>query len=101
MPAFLCRQSDLIEAAARTGKIVNVKKGQFMAPDAMRHVIGKASAAGGVLLTERGTFFGYGDLVVDMRSIQIMRQLGVPVVFDATHSAQRPGGAGRCAEWVA
>ncbi len=94
IPAFLCRQTELIEAAAATGLPVNVKKGQFMAPWGMKHAIAKASAAGkgGVLLTERGASFGYGDLVVDMRSLVIMAEMGVPVIFDATHSVQRPGG---------
>jgi len=90
IPAFLCRQTDLIVAAAATGKPVNLKKGQFMAPEAMGHAVAKASAASGVLVTERGTSFGYGDLIVDMRSIRILASLGVPVVFDATHSVQRP-----------
>lgn len=94
IPAFLCRQTPLIEAAAATGKPLHVKKGQFLAPDSMRHVAEKARAAGapGVILTERGTTFGYGDLVVDLRSIPIMRGFGCPVFFDATHSVQRPGG---------
>jgi 2-dehydro-3-deoxyphosphooctonate aldolase (KDO 8-P synthase) len=96
IPAFLCRQTDLINAAVRTGKIVNIKKGQFLAPQDMRQVVSKAVAAGGqkLLLTERGTTFGYNNLVADMRSIPIMRQLGYPVIFDATHSVQLPGGAG-------
>lgn len=96
IPAFLSRQTDLLVAAARTGRPVNVKKGQFMAPWDMKHVIGKLAAAGcrGVLLTERGTFFGYGRLVNDMRCIPEMQALGVPVVFDATHSVQEPGGRG-------
>ncbi len=94
IPAFLCRQTDLIQAAAATGKPVNLKKGQFMAPSAMGHAIGKAAAAPGVLVTERGTFFGYGDLVVDMRSFRQLADLGVPVVFDATHAVQRPSAAG-------
>jgi 2-dehydro-3-deoxyphosphooctonate aldolase (KDO 8-P synthase) len=94
IPAFLSRQTELIEAAARTGLPINIKKGQFLAPAAMRWAIEKARGAGpgGVLLTERGTFFGYGDLVVDMRSLLQMRELGVPVIFDATHSAQMPAG---------
>ena len=93
IPAFLARQTDLIVAAARTGKPLNVKKGQFMAPEDMRYVVEKSRDAGdgGVLLCERGTFFGYGRLVNDMQSLPIMRSLGVPVVFDATHSVQRPG----------
>ena len=93
IPAFLARQTDLIVAAAKTGKPLNIKKGQFMAPEDMRYVVDKAVAAGGsgVLLCERGTFFGYGRLVNDMQALPIMRSLGVPVVFDATHSVQRPG----------
>ncbi|MCO8121194.1 3-deoxy-8-phosphooctulonate synthase [Stieleria sp. TO1_6] len=93
IPAFLARQTDLIVAAAQTGKPLNVKKGQFMAPEDMQYVVDKAQAAGdgGVMLCERGTFFGYGRLVNDMQSLPIMRSLGVPVVFDATHSVQRPG----------
>lgn len=96
IPAFLARQTDLLVAAAGTGKAVNVKKGQFLAPWDMRHVVGKLQAAGcqNILLTERGTFFGYGRLVNDMRSIPQMQSLGVPVVFDATHSVQEPGGLG-------
>jgi 2-dehydro-3-deoxyphosphooctonate aldolase (KDO 8-P synthase) len=86
----------LLVAAAQTGRAVNVKKGQFMAPWDMRHVVAKLQAAGcrNVVLTERGTFFGYGRLVNDMRSIPMMQQLGVPVIFDATHSVQEPGGLG-------
>jgi 2-dehydro-3-deoxyphosphooctonate aldolase (KDO 8-P synthase) len=96
IPAFLCRQTDLVQAAARTGKIVNLKKGQFLSPQEMGHVAGKAAGAGNrkLLLTERGTTFGYHNLVADMRSIPLMRQLGYPVIFDATHSVQLPGGAG-------
>jgi 2-dehydro-3-deoxyphosphooctonate aldolase (KDO 8-P synthase) len=96
IPAFLARQTDLLVAAARTGKAVHVKKGQFMSPGDMRHVVGKLAQAGcrDVLLCERGTFFGYGRLVNDMRSIPQMQSLGVPVVFDATHSVQEPGGLG-------
>jgi 2-dehydro-3-deoxyphosphooctonate aldolase (KDO 8-P synthase) len=96
IPAFLCRQTDLIAAAVRTGRIVNLKKGQFLSPDEMGQVIGKARSAGGkkLLLTERGTTFGYQNLVADMRSIPIMRRFGVPVLFDATHSVQLPGGGG-------
>lgn len=96
IPAFLARQTDLLVAAAQTGRVVNVKKGQFMAPADMRHVVAKLNASGcrQVLLTERGTFFGYGRLVNDMRAIPAMRQLGVPVIFDATHSVQEPGGLG-------
>ncbi|MBN2563272.1 MAG: 3-deoxy-8-phosphooctulonate synthase [Phycisphaerae bacterium] len=95
IPAFLCRQTDLLVAAARTGKPVNVKKGQFMAPDQMAQAIGKVRDAGNdrVLLTDRGTFFGYGRLVNDLTCIPIMQQLA-PVVFDATHSCQIPGGQG-------
>lgn len=94
IPAFLARQTDLLAAAARTGRPVNVKKGQFMAPEDMRHALAKAAGAGGVLLTERGTTFGYHNLVVDFRSLPILRALGAPVVFDATHSVQRPSVAG-------
>jgi 2-dehydro-3-deoxyphosphooctonate aldolase (KDO 8-P synthase) len=96
IPAFLCRQTDLIVAAARTGKIVNVKKGQFLSPQEMEQVVAKIEKAGGkkILLTERGTTFGYNNLVADMRSIPIMRRFGYPVIFDATHSVQLPGGAG-------
>jgi 2-dehydro-3-deoxyphosphooctonate aldolase (KDO 8-P synthase) len=95
IPAFLCRQTPLIEAAARAGKPLHVKKGQFLAPSAMRHVVEKARAAGarGLILTERGTTFGHGDLVVDFRGLPVMRALGCPVFFDATHSVQRPVGA--------
>ena len=96
IPAFLCRQTDLLAAAARTGRPVNVKKGQFVAPEDMRHVVGKLREAGasGILLTERGTSFGYRELVVDLRSLPRMRALGCPVVFDATHSVQRPSADG-------
>jgi len=96
IPAFLCRQTDLLEAAANTGKPVNVKKGQFLAPWDMRNIVDKLEAFGasGILLTERGTTFGYNNLVVDMPGLQIMRELGRPVCFDATHSAQRPGARG-------
>jgi 2-dehydro-3-deoxyphosphooctonate aldolase (KDO 8-P synthase) len=96
IPAFLCRQTDLIEAAVRTGRAVNVKKGQFLAPADARNIVAKARAAGGekLLLTERGASFGYHNLVVDMRSFPIMRSFGVPVVFDVTHSLQLPGGLG-------
>ncbi len=95
VPAFLARQTDLLVAAAKTGKAVNVKKGQFMAPTDMQHVVGKLRASGcsNALLCERGTFFGYGRLVNDMQSIPLMQSLGAPVVFDATHSVQRPGAA--------
>jgi 2-dehydro-3-deoxyphosphooctonate aldolase (KDO 8-P synthase) len=93
IPAFLSRQTDLIVAAARTGKAVNVKKGQFLAPNDMRHVIAKITAEGNqsVLLTERGVSFGYNNLVVDMRAFPMLRELGYPVVFDVTHSLQLPG----------
>lgn len=94
VPAFLCRQTDLLVAAGRTGKAVNVKKGQWMSPEAMAGAVEKVRSGGGgpVLVTERGSVFGYGDLVVDMRSFARIRQAaGVPVVFDATHSVQRPG----------
>jgi 2-dehydro-3-deoxyphosphooctonate aldolase (KDO 8-P synthase) len=96
IPAFLARQTDLLVAAARTGRAVHVKKGQFLSPHDMRYVVDKLESAGcrNVLLGERGTFFGYGDLVNDMRAIVQMKSLGVPVVFDATHSVQRPGGLG-------
>jgi 2-dehydro-3-deoxyphosphooctonate aldolase (KDO 8-P synthase) len=96
IPAFLCRQTDLIEAAVTTGKIVNLKKGQFLSPQEMGRVAEKARLAGAkkILLTERGTTFGYNNLVVDMRSIPIMKSVGFPVVFDATHSVQQPGGGG-------
>ena len=96
IPAFLCRQTDLIEAAIGTGKIVNLKKGQFLSPTEMGRVAEKAKHAGSkrVLLTERGTTFGYNNLVADMRSIPIMKGFGCPVVFDATHSVQLPGGGG-------
>ncbi len=96
IPAFLCRQTDLLSAAARTGRPVNVKKAQFLAPWDMRHVVGKLEASGctDVLLCERGTFFGYGRLVNDMQSLPQMRQLGAPVIFDATHSVQQPGALG-------
>jgi 2-dehydro-3-deoxyphosphooctonate aldolase (KDO 8-P synthase) len=93
IPAFLSRQTDLLVAAARTGKVVNVKKGQFLAPKDMKHVIAKITAAGNesVLLTERGVSFGYNDLLVDMRALPMLRELGYPVVFDVTHSLQLPG----------
>jgi 2-dehydro-3-deoxyphosphooctonate aldolase (KDO 8-P synthase) len=96
VPAFLCRQTDMLLAAAATGKAVNVKKGQFLAPEDMKNVVGKLREGGAkdVLLTERGVSFGYGALVVDFRSLPTMRALGHPVVFDATHSVQRPGGLG-------
>ncbi|HTQ41016.1 MAG TPA: 3-deoxy-8-phosphooctulonate synthase [Pirellulales bacterium] len=96
IPAFLCRQTDLLVAAAQTGRAVNVKKGQFVAPWDMKHVVAKLHGAGcqNILLCERGTFFGYGRLVNDMRAIPEMQSLGVPVVFDATHSVQEPSGLG-------
>lgn len=96
IPAFLCRQTDLLVAAAATGRAVNVKKAQFLAPWDMQHVVAKLRSAGcqNVLLCERGTFFGYGRLVNDMRAIPQMQSLGAPVVFDATHSVQEPGGLG-------
>lgn len=96
VPAFLVRQTDLLVAAARTGRPVHAKKGQFLAPADMRNVIGKLEGAGcrQILLCERGTFFGYGRLVNDMQSIPLMQALGVPVIFDATHSVQEPGGRG-------
>jgi 2-dehydro-3-deoxyphosphooctonate aldolase (KDO 8-P synthase) len=96
IPAFLCRQTDLLVAAAQTGKIVNVKKGQFLAPWDMKNVIAKITVAGNpnVLVTERGASFGYNTLVSDMRALPIMAKFGAPVVFDATHSVQQPGGQG-------
>lgn len=96
IPAFLCRQTDLVVAAAKTGKAVNVKKGQFLAPWDMKNVVDKVVSTGNksLLLTERGCSFGYNTLVVDMTSLPVMRGFGYPVVFDATHSVQRPGGAG-------
>lgn len=106
IPAFLCRQTDLLTAAAATGLPVNIKKGQFLAAEDMEHVAAKCVAAGNrrICLTERGTTFGYHNLVVDMRGLPIMQRLGYPVVFDATHSVQRPGGGGAHSagdsEWV-
>ncbi|MES0808870.1 3-deoxy-8-phosphooctulonate synthase [Roseibium sp. SCPC15] len=96
IPAFLCRQTDLLVAAAQTGKTVNVKKGQFLAPWDMKNVLAKVTGSGNpnVLLTERGASFGYNTLVSDMRALPIMAQTGAPVVFDATHSVQQPGGQG-------
>lgn len=96
IPAFLCRQTELIVAAARTGRPVNIKKGQFLAPWDMAHAVEKArdSGDGGVLVTERGTSFGYNALVADMRALPILKETGAPVVFDATHAVQQPGGAG-------
>ncbi|MBK1834109.1 3-deoxy-8-phosphooctulonate synthase [Roseibacillus ishigakijimensis] len=97
IPAFLCRQTDLLEAAAKTGRAVNIKKGQFLAPWDCRNIVGKMQSFGceRFTLTERGTTFGYNNLVTDMRSLYWMRQEGVPVIFDATHSVQRPGGDGK------
>ena len=97
IPAFLCRQTDLLVAAALTGRVVNVKKGQFLAPWDMKHVVAKIATAGGknVLVTERGVSFGYNTLVSDMRALPILaRETGAPVIFDATHSVQQPGGQG-------
>jgi 2-dehydro-3-deoxyphosphooctonate aldolase (KDO 8-P synthase) len=96
IPAFLCRQTDLLVEAGRTGRIVNIKKGQFLAPQDMRLAAEKVASTGNtrILLTERGTTFGYNNLVVDMRGLAILHDLGFPVVFDATHSVQLPGGAG-------
>ena len=96
IPAFLCRQTDLLTAAARTNKVVNVKKGQFLSPIEMKNVVTKLEESGTqkILLTERGTSFGYNNLVVDLRGLPIMRGFGYPVIFDGTHSVQLPGGAG-------
>jgi 2-dehydro-3-deoxyphosphooctonate aldolase (KDO 8-P synthase) len=96
IPAFLCRQTDLLRAAAATGRAVNVKKGQFLAPWDMHHVAEKVAQAGsgGVLLTERGASFGYNTLVSDMRALPVLAETGYPVIFDATHSVQQPGGLG-------
>jgi 2-dehydro-3-deoxyphosphooctonate aldolase (KDO 8-P synthase) len=96
IPAFLCRQTDLLIAAAKTGKVVNVKKGQFLSPQEMGNAVKKVEEAGNrrIVLTERGSSFGYNNLVVDMRSFPILRSFGYPVVFDATHSVQLPGGGG-------
>lgn len=96
IPAFLCRQSDLLEAAAKTGKPVNIKKGQFLAPHDTLNIVNKMKGfqSAGLILTERGTSFGYNNLVVDLPGLEIMRSFGVPVCYDATHSAQRPGAAG-------
>jgi len=96
IPAFLCRQTDLLVAAAATGKVVNVKKGQFLAPWDMKNVVAKLTGSGNpnVLVTERGASFGYNTLVSDMRSLPIMAEIGAPVIFDATHSVQQPGGQG-------
>jgi 2-dehydro-3-deoxyphosphooctonate aldolase (KDO 8-P synthase) len=96
IPAFLCRQTDLLIAAAQTGKVVNVKKGQFLAPWDMANVVSKVTGAGNskVLVTERGVSFGYNTLVSDMRALPVLRDIGAPVIFDATHSVQQPGGQG-------
>ena len=96
IPAFLCRQTDLLIAAGRTGRMVNIKKGQFVSPDDIRHAADKVASTGNhrIILTERGSSFGYNNLVVDMRGLAIMRESGWPVVFDATHSVQLPGGQG-------
>lgn len=97
IPAFLCRQTDLLEAAAKTGKIINVKKGQFLSPWKTDSIVGKIENAGNknILLTDRGTSFGYESLIADMRAIPVMKKSGYPVIFDATHSAQNPGTAGK------
>lgn len=96
IPAFLCRQTDLVVEAAKTGRVVNIKKGQFLAPEDMINVVRKVESVGNnkIVLVERGASFGYHNLVADMRSLLVMRELGYPVVFDATHSVQRPGGLG-------
>jgi 2-dehydro-3-deoxyphosphooctonate aldolase (KDO 8-P synthase) len=96
LPAFLCRQTDLVLALGESGRVVNIKKGQFLAPRDVRHVIAKVESTGNrkIILTERGASFGYNNLVADMRSLLMMREFGYPVVFDATHSVQSPGGAG-------
>ncbi|MEM1289336.1 MAG: 3-deoxy-8-phosphooctulonate synthase [Pseudomonadota bacterium] len=96
IPAFLCRQTDLLVAAAKTGRVINVKKGQFLAPWDMKNVVEKLTGSGNanILLTERGASFGYNTLVVDMRSLPLMGGLGCPIIFDATHSVQQPGGQG-------
>ncbi len=100
IPAFLCRQTDLLLAAGETKKIINIKKGQFLAPEKMTHAIEKVKSTGNnkIMLTERGTTFGYNNLVVDMRALEIMKKLNVPVVMDATHSVQMPGGVGSTTE---
>jgi 2-dehydro-3-deoxyphosphooctonate aldolase (KDO 8-P synthase) len=97
IPAFLCRQTELLIAAGETGKVVNVKKGQFLAPEDMKHAIGKVESTGNkkIMLTERGASFGYNNLVVDMRALVIMKEFGYPVVMDATHSVQLPGIGGK------
>jgi len=96
IPAFLCRQTDILAAAAKTGRMVNVKKGQFLSPYEVKNIIEKLTSAGNnrILLTERGFSFGYNNLVVDMKSIAIMKKTGYPVIIDATHAVQKPGGAG-------
>src|SRR5277367_5399103 len=96
IPAFLCRQTDLLVAAGKTGRAVNIKKGQFVSPYDIRHAADKVASTGNtnILLTERGSTFGYNNLIVDMRGLQIMRDFGWPVIFDATHSVQIPGGLG-------
>ena len=98
IPAFLCRQTDLIVKAASTGRVINIKKGQFLSPSDMGQSVGKALGAGNdrIIVTERGTSFGYNNLVVDYRGLPVLRALGYPVVFDATHSVQTPGGQGTC-----
>lgn len=98
IPAFLCRQTDLLVATSKTGKIINVKKGQFLAPWDMKNVVDKLTASGAknIILCERGSSFGYNTLVVDMTSITEMKKFGFPIMFDATHSVQRPGGQGTC-----
>ncbi|MEW5692869.1 MAG: 3-deoxy-8-phosphooctulonate synthase [Candidatus Hydrogenedentota bacterium] len=98
IPAFLCRQTDIVLEAAGTGKIINIKKGQFLAPEAMKFIVEKIESTGNknIILTERGTSFGYGDLVVDFRGIEIMKRTGYPVIFDATHSVQMPSRGERC-----
>lgn len=98
IPAFLCRQTDLLVEAGRSGRVVNIKKGQFVAPQTMAQAVAKVATTGNekIMLTERGAAFGYGNLVVDMRGLAVMRQMGVPVIFDATHSVQLPSGQGTC-----
>ncbi|MBP5627360.1 3-deoxy-8-phosphooctulonate synthase [bacterium] len=98
IPAFLCRQTDLLVEAGRSGRVINIKKGQFVAPETMAQAVAKVASTGNenIMLTERGATFGYGNLVVDMRSLSIMRRMGVPVIFDATHSVQLPSGQGSC-----
>lgn len=106
LPAFLCRQTDLVVAMGESQRVINIKKGQFLAPEDVRHIIKKVESTGNhqIILTERGASFGYGNLVADMRSLLIMREFGYPVVFDATHSVQRPGGladgTGGDGKWV-